>query len=68
MATNNSTVHNKTKTLPPRRGQITAQILSSLVKIVASSFSKDEKDKPDNIGGGSATTTPPPTDYNNDGS
>ncbi|RDX70889.1 hypothetical protein CR513_49821, partial [Mucuna pruriens] len=64
MSTNNFSVHKEKTSLPPRRGQIKAQIFSSFAKkIVASIFSKDEKDKADNNGGGSATTTPPPISF-----
>jgi len=67
MATNNSTTdHNRKPSLPPRRGQIKAQIFSSLVKFVVTSFSKDEQDKGDDNGGASAKSTPPPSDYNSD--
>ncbi|KAL5169464.1 hypothetical protein HKD37_11G031350 [Glycine soja] len=49
MATNNYTVHNEKTSFPQRRrGQIKAQIFSSMVEFVASIFSKDEKDKDDN--------------------
>ncbi|KAH1142062.1 hypothetical protein AAZX31_12G070100 [Glycine max] len=67
MATNNSTVHNKKTSFPPKRGQIKAQIFSNLVKIVASKFSKDEKDDDDKNGGDSAISTPPPSAYSSDG-
>ncbi|KAG5145681.1 hypothetical protein JHK84_031224 [Glycine max] len=69
MATNNYTVHNEKTSFPQRRrGQIKAQIFSSMVEFVASIFSKDEKDKDDNNNdGGSAISTPPSTAYNSDG-
>ncbi|QCD88284.1 hypothetical protein DEO72_LG3g2826 [Vigna unguiculata] len=64
MATNNSTVQNQNPSFPPRRrGQIKAQIFSSLFKFVASTFSKEQNNKGDNNGGASAKSTPPPSDY-----
>ncbi|KOM50746.1 hypothetical protein LR48_Vigan08g157300, partial [Vigna angularis] len=67
MATNNSTVHNKQTSFPPRRrGQIKAQIFSSLFKFVARTFSKEEENKGDINGGASAKSTPPPSDYGSD--
>lgn len=63
-----STSQKKKAKLPPKRGNIKAQILSNLIKFVASSVSKDGKSKEngDNEDGGSTTSTPPPSAYNSD--
>lgn len=60
--------------VPPRRGQIKAQILESLVESVSSVASKaggalSKLKKPGNDGVRSpASTTPPPSAYTSDGS
>jgi len=63
-----STSQKEKAKLPPKRGNIKAQILSNLIKFVASSVSWDGKSKEngDNQDGGSTTSTPPPSAYNSD--
>ncbi|OIW05780.1 hypothetical protein TanjilG_23566 [Lupinus angustifolius] len=69
MATTSSLTHDKDKAnLPPKRGQIKAQIFSSFVKFVTSKGEKitENNDDNNNNAGGSASTTPPPSAYNSD--
>ncbi|KAE9620532.1 hypothetical protein Lal_00019026 [Lupinus albus] len=70
MAKISSSTAQKEKTnLPPKRGQIKAQIFSSFVKFVTSKGGKvTEKNGNNNNSGGSASSssTPPPSDYNSD--
>ncbi|KAL5056002.1 hypothetical protein RYX36_036684 [Vicia faba] len=63
-----STSQKEKPNLPPKRGNIKAQIFSNLIKFVASSISKDAKSKEnyDNKDGGSTTSTPPSSAYNSD--
>ncbi|XP_021889791.1 uncharacterized protein LOC110808571 [Carica papaya] len=61
----------KTRTLPPRRGQVKAQIFESFVKNVTYAATKLNKAIVRNLGGGEkgssdSSTTPPPSGYNSD--
>ncbi|CAL0334064.1 unnamed protein product [Lupinus luteus] len=69
MATTSPLTHQKDKpNLPQKRGQIKAQIFSSLVKFVTSKGEKITGNNGDNSNnaGGYASTTPPPSAYNSD--
>lgn len=67
--TTTSTTQKEKASLPPKRGQIKAQIVSSFVKFVTSTATKGGKvmnGYGDNDGGGSTSSTPPPSAYNSD--
>ncbi|OIV99354.1 hypothetical protein TanjilG_17164 [Lupinus angustifolius] len=66
--TSSSTPHKEKANLPPKRGQIKAQIFSSFVKFVTSKGGKVTENIGNNNSGGSAfsSSTPPPSAYNSD--
>ncbi|TKY48482.1 hypothetical protein E2542_SST25901 [Spatholobus suberectus] len=65
-----STPQRKKASLPPKRGQIKAQIFNSLVNSVTSTIAKTGESLRNVIGNGggsgSATSTPPPSGYNSE--
>ncbi|RDX96567.1 hypothetical protein CR513_20760, partial [Mucuna pruriens] len=65
-----NTSERKKASLPPKRGQIKAQVFNSLVNSVASAISKTRESLRNVIanggGSGSASSTPPPSGYNSE--